>query len=61
MMKIAICNSQNWFNLSEDLSLKHHILMIQDRDGLTIPCLEQFEPDLIFFSTLELDSRSGDF
>ena len=48
-MKIAICNSQNWFNLSEDLSLKHHILMIQDRDGLTIPCLEQFEPDLIFF------------
>ena len=49
MMKIAICNSQNWFNLSEDLSLKHHILMIQDRDGLTIPCLEQFEPDLIFF------------
>ena len=48
-MNIAICSSQNWFHLSDDISLRHNILMIQDKGDLCVDSLESFEPDLVFF------------
>jgi len=48
-MNIIICNSQNWFHLSNDILLRHKILIIQDKNNLCADTLKSFKPDLIFF------------
>lgn len=48
-MNIAICNSQNWFRLNDDLMLKHKILNIRDKESLCVDTLKSFEPDIVFF------------
>lgn len=48
-MKIAICNSQNWFQISDEVSKKNKILHIRKKSDLTLSLLRKFQPDLIFF------------
>ena len=48
-MKIVICNSKKWFRLSNENSLNHRILNIQQKDDLSLDKLEGFQPDLVFF------------
>tara|TARA_B100001287_G_scaffold272911_1_gene275425 strand:+ start:455 stop:1129 length:675 start_codon:yes stop_codon:yes gene_type:complete len=48
-MNITVCNSKNWFKLSNQILSNHQILSIKKKDELTLAALNQFKPDLIFF------------
>lgn len=48
-MKITVCNSKEWFKLSDQISSQHQILSIKTRGELTLAALDQFKPDLVFF------------
>lgn len=48
-MKIVICNSQEWFNLKDDIASNHTVLRINKRRELTLSKLAAFKPDLVFF------------
>jgi methionyl-tRNA formyltransferase len=48
-MKIVVCNSKEWFRLSNQLLSEHQILSIKKKDELTLATLDQFNPDLVFF------------
>jgi len=48
-MKIMVCNSKEWFKLSDQISSNHEVLSIKQKDGLTMANLDQFKPDLVFF------------
>tara|TARA_B100000035_G_scaffold134831_1_gene114792 strand:- start:2312 stop:2986 length:675 start_codon:yes stop_codon:yes gene_type:complete len=48
-MNIAICNSKNWFNLSEKTSSQHRILNIRKKKELSLEMLKNFQPDFVFF------------
>ena len=48
-MNIVICNSKNWFDLSEETSSQHRILNIRNKEELSLDVLKNFQPDLVFF------------
>ena len=48
-MKIIICNSKEWFKLSDQILSNHQILSIKKKGELTLAALDQFKPDLVFF------------
>ena len=48
-MKIAICNSKKWFNLSDEILLNHEILNIEHKPALSAETLATFDPDVVFF------------
>jgi len=48
-MRIVVCNSKEWFKLSDQISSHHEVLSIKKKDGLTLASLDQFKPDLVFF------------
>ncbi len=48
-MRLVICNSKNWFHLSNKISQSCEILNIENKCDLTIKKLEEFTPDIIFF------------
>ena len=48
-MKVMVCDSKEWFKLSDQLLSNHQILSIKKKDDLTLAALDQFKPDLVFF------------
>lgn len=48
-MKIIVCNSKDWFKLSDEILSHHEVLSIKKKDELTLANLDQFKPDLVFF------------
>tara|TARA_Y100001934_G_C12314957_1_gene756900 strand:+ start:277 stop:951 length:675 start_codon:yes stop_codon:yes gene_type:complete len=48
-MKITVCNSKEWFKLSDQILSNHQILSIKKKRELTLAALDQFKPDLVFF------------
>ena len=48
-MKIMVCNSKEWFKLSDQLLSNHQILSIKKKDELNLETLDRFKPDLVFF------------
>lgn len=48
-MKIIVCASKQWFNLSTEFSSEHQVLTIRKQEDLSIELLDSYKPDYIFF------------
>ena len=48
-MKLAICNTKNWFHLNDEIVKKYEILNIKNKSDLTLSKLDKFKPDFVFF------------
>ena len=48
-MKLIMCNSKKWFNLSETIRNDHEIYNFANKEELTLPALQTIEPDIVFF------------
>jgi len=49
-MRIVICSSKSWFNLSPLIGEKHVVKYVQNKDELSHKALVEFKPDYVFFT-----------
>ena len=49
-MKIAICNSKNWFKLIQSTSNTHFVKYFKNEVELSVEALVEFNPDYVFFT-----------